>query len=298
MSRPLPGAWKPLRWNEGDDLMSRLRGPGPLVTVELRPPPSDLGYASGVDAWIDPHHSISRLAKSNVFVFLTDDAVGAREEENLGHLASNLGHDVPFSQLVPFLTSKHELEYCLKYAERADASGFKALAVLGGDQNPGLPRCFPHAFQLRQRIRQHLPKMLLGGWANPHRDASEQVEFVADRGFCADFYLTQVVSHHSIQAVEAFLQEAGRQRVEIPGVFGVFYYRSARPETLERLGRFFPVPSAEITHDFDSGLSPEDICARTIKALRKVGADKIYVSNLGQKGVEARLERILQRVGL
>ena len=58
------------------------------------------------------------------------------------------------------------------------------------------------------------------------------------------------------------------------------------------------MPSAEITHDFDSGLSPEDICARTIKALRKVGADKIYVSNLGQKGVEARLERILQRVGL
>lgn len=278
--------------------MSRLRGPGPLVTVELRPPPSALGYASGVDAWIDLHHSISRLAKSDVFVFLTDDAVGVREEENLGHLASNLGHDVPFSQLVPFLTSKHELEYCLKYAERADALGFRALTVLGGDQNVGLPRCFPHAFQLRQRIRQHLPRMLLGGWANPHRDVCEQVGFVADSGFCADFYLTQVVSHHSVHAVETFLQEAGRQGVEIPGVFGVFYYRSARPEMLDWLGRFFPVPSAEITRDFDAGLSPEDICARTIKALRKVGAEKIYVSNLGQRGVEARLERILERVGL
>lgn len=298
MNRPLPGAWKPFRWNEGDDLMSRLRGPGPLVTVELLPPPSDLGYASGVDAWIDLHHSISRLARSEVFIFLTDDAVGAREEENLGHLASNLGHDVPFSQLVPFLTSKHELEYCLKYAERADALGFRALTVLGGDQSVGLPRCFPHAYQLRQRIRQHLPRMLLGGWANPHRDACEQAGFVAAKGFCADFYLTQVVSHHSVHAVETFLQEAGRQGVEIPGVFGVFYYRSARPETLAWLGRFFPVPSVEITRDFDAGLSPEDICARTIKALRKVGAEKIYVSNLGQRGVEARLERVLERVGL
>ena len=83
MNRPLPGAWKPFRWNEGDDLMSRLRGPGPLVTVELRPPARDLAYASGVDAWIDLHHSISRLARSEVFIFLTDDAVGAREEENL-----------------------------------------------------------------------------------------------------------------------------------------------------------------------------------------------------------------------
>ena len=91
-------------------MMRRLRGPDPLVTVELRPPPSALGYASGVDAWIDLHHSISRLARSDVCVFLTDDAVGAREEENLGHLASNLGHDVPFSRLVPFLTSKHALE--------------------------------------------------------------------------------------------------------------------------------------------------------------------------------------------
>lgn len=298
MSRPLPGAWKPFRWNESDDLMSRLRGPGPLVTVELRPPPSDLGYASGVDAWIDLHHSISRLAKSDVFVFLTDDAVGVREEENLAHLASNLGRDVPFSQLVPFLTSKHALEYCLKYAERADALGFKALTVLGGDQNVGIPRCFSHAFELRQRIRQRLPRMLLGGWANPHRDVCEQVGFVADKGFCADFYLTQVVSHHSASAVEAFLQEAGRQGVKIPGIFGVFYYRSARPETLEWLGRFFPVPAAEITRDFDAGLSPEDICARTIKALRKAGAEKIYVSNLGQRGVEARLERILERVGV
>ncbi|GMR12583.1 MAG: hypothetical protein BMS9Abin29_0773 [Gemmatimonadota bacterium] len=297
MSHAPPGAWKPFRWNDSDDLMSRLRGPGPLVTVELRPPPSDLGYASGVDAWIDLHHSISRLAKNEVFVFLTDDAVGEREEENLGHLASNLGRDVPVAQLVPFLTSKHELEYCLKYAERADALGFRALTVLGGDQNVGLPRCFPHAFQLRKRIRQHLPRMLLGGWANPHRDASEQVGFVVDPAYSADFYLTQVVSHHSAHAVEAFLEEAGRRGVEIPGVFGVFYYRSARPETLDWLGRFFPVPSAEITHDFDAGLSPEDICARTIKALRRVGAEKIYVSNLGQRGVEARLARILERVG-
>jgi len=298
MSRPIPRAWRPFRWNEDGDLLSRLRNPGPLVTVELRPPPSDLGYSRGASAWIDLHHSISRLAKNGVFVFLTDDAVGAREEENLSHLASNLGQEVPFSQLVPFLTSKHELEYCLKYAERADALGFKALTVLGGDKNVGLPRCFPHAYELRQQIRQRLPKLTLGGWANPHRDTTEQVGYLADRGLCADFYLTQVVSHHNIRQVEAFLEEARRRGVETPGIFGVFYYRSARQESLERLGKFFPVPAVEVTRDFEAGLSPEDICARTIKTLRNAGADKIYVSNLGQKNVEVRLERILQRVGL
>ena len=69
------------------------------------------------------------------FVFLTDSAVGAQEEDNLRHLVTNLGQDVPRDRIVPFLTAKHSLEYCLSYADRAHQSGFPALVVLGGDKS-------------------------------------------------------------------------------------------------------------------------------------------------------------------
>ena len=46
-----------------------------------------------MDTWIDLNHSIRNLALKDTFVFLTDDAVGSREEENLGHLAANVGSD-------------------------------------------------------------------------------------------------------------------------------------------------------------------------------------------------------------
>ena len=42
-------------------------------------------------------------------------------------------------RLVPFLTSKHSLDYCLMYADRASAHGFGALTVLGGDRTVGQP---------------------------------------------------------------------------------------------------------------------------------------------------------------
>jgi hypothetical protein len=56
----------------------------------------------------------------------------------------NLGRDVPRERIVPFLTAKHSLEYCVSYAERADQQGFPALVVLGGDKLPaeGLARDF------------------------------------------------------------------------------------------------------------------------------------------------------------
>ena len=68
-------------------------------------------------------------------MFLTDSAVGAREENNLRHLVINLGTDVPRDRVVPFLTTKHTMEFCLAYAERAWQQGFPSLVVLGGDQD-------------------------------------------------------------------------------------------------------------------------------------------------------------------
>jgi hypothetical protein len=87
-----------------------------------------------------------------------------------------------------------------------------------------------------------------------------------------------------------------RVGARVPVVYGVFYYRSANPKTLETLSRFFPVPAAELTREFDSGASAVEICARTIRELRAVGAEKIYVSNLGNQGAGRRLARILEHV--
>ena len=275
-------------------VLNRLAADRPLVAVELRPPKSGLSFAQSMNTWIDMYHAIRRLASGDTIIFLTDNAVGQSEEENLGHLTANVAGDVSPSKFVPFLTCKHTLEYCLMYAARAASSGFEALTVLGGDATVGPPRCVEHAYMLRQRIRDRVPSLALGGWANPHRDPERQVDFVLAPEFEAEFYLTQVVSHHSIREVERFLAEARRRGLRYPGVFGVFLYRSANPRTLAELRRFFPVPAEGITRDFASGLSPEEIGARTIRALREVGADKVYVSNLGVRQAGERYRRLVE----
>lgn len=278
------------------DFLERLERPEPLVAVELRPPPADLPSPEGMESWIDLHHALRRLGRLDTAVFLTDDAVGEREEENLRHLVTNLAGDVPRDRLVPFLTCKHSLGYCLRYADRAASRGLEALIVLGGDPSAGPPRCVPHAYQLRERIRSRIPSLVLGGWANPHRPPAEQVGYLLDERFTGEFFLTQVVSHHSAGRVEAFLAEGRRRGVEAPGVFGVFYYRSANPSTLARLSRFFPVPAREVTREFADGATPEQVCARTIRALRDAGARHVYLSNLGHRQAPERLARILDAV--
>ncbi len=283
---------------EPSTLVDHLRRPGPLITVELRPPRSGLSAAEGMDSWIDLNHSIRNLALKDIFVFLTDDAVGSQEEENLGHLAANVGSDVPLSRLVPFLTCKHTIEHSLIYADRAHSLGFEALTVVGGDTSVGPPRCVPHAYMLRQRIRERQPELSLGGWANPHRDVRKQVEYLRSADFSADFYLTQVVSHHTVDRVEAFLEECDRGGVSTPGIFGVFYYWSANPGTLGRLGEFFPVPAEELTREFEAGASPEEVLGKTLDALRAAGAERVYISNLGHRRVQHRLDKALTRAAI
>jgi hypothetical protein len=280
--------------NSATSVLQRLRENRPLAAVELRPPRTGLSHDQTVEVWIDMYHSIQRLARRDTIIFLTDNAVGLSEEENLAHLTSNLAGDVNPARIVPFLTSKHSLEYCLMHAARTASHGYEALTVLGGDHTAGPPRCVPHARELRQLIRRRVPSLDLGGWANPHRSPTEQVDFLLDDRFEAEFYLTQVVSHHSIQAVDRFLQEARRRGVPYPGVFGVFLYRSANAATLARLSDFFPVPAAELTREFEAGLTPEEICARTVRALREVGADKVYLSNLGFQQVDTRYRGIVE----
>ena len=68
------------------NLLERLQDPRPLIAAELRPPRADMSSTDSMDTWIDMYHSIRKLARSDTVVFLTDNAVGKAEEENLQHL--------------------------------------------------------------------------------------------------------------------------------------------------------------------------------------------------------------------
>jgi 5,10-methylenetetrahydrofolate reductase len=269
-----------------------------VIAAELRPPRAELGSQAGMDAWIDTYHAVRGLARRGLRVFLTDSAVGTQEENNLRHLVTNLGRDVQRDHIVPFLTAKHSLDFCLSYAEQAWQQGFPSLVVLGGDKSLGRPRCVEHAWELRALMREREPRLTLGGWANPYADAEAQVRYLTDPAFTAEYYLTQIVNHLDAAPVERFLEATTRHGVTLPGVFGVFYYRSANPRTLQTLSRFLPVPVEALTAEFERGATPLEICARTMQAMMRLGVRNFYVSNLPLIGAASMLDELRTLVGL
>ena len=279
-------------------LLDSLRSGSTVIAAELRPPRAELNSSEGMDAWIDMYHAIKSFTRQDVAVFLTDSAVGTEEEHNLRHLVTNLGNDVPRDHVVPFLTTKHSLDFCLGYAEQAWQHGFPSLVVLGGDKSVGRPRCVNHAWELRREIRAREPRLNLGGWANPYADAARQTDYLAEEAFAAEFYLTQIVSHLDVAPVERFVNEARRRGLDrLPGMFGVFYYRSANPKTLEVLSRFLPVPIEPLAAEFAAGATPVEVCARTLRAMIDIGVRHFYISNLPLMSASSTLNAILERVG-
>ena len=202
---------------------------GPVIAVELRPPAAEVAPDQAVEQWIDLHHVLRTLAAQGRYVFVTDNAVGKAEEENL-------------------LAKK-----------RAAAAGMGGLTVVGGDRDVGPPRCVAHAFELREKIREATPDLLLGGWANPHRTAAEQAGFLTDPRATADFYLTQVVTHHNVSGLGALVRELEDRGSSLQGLAGIFHFRSPNRKTLERLAGYFPVPVEALVADFESGLTPEEL---------------------------------------
>jgi hypothetical protein len=280
-------------YRSGRELDERLRADEPLWGVELRPPLLTAGAGRELESWIDLYHVVRRLAGEDTLLFLTDNAVGAREEESLRHLQANLGGDADLSRVVPFLTAKHPLEYCLRFPERAAAAGHRALVVLGGDRHDGVPRCVPHGADLRRLLRQRFPSLLLGGWVNPYRDPRWQVDLLRREEPPADFLLTQVVSHHDLGPVERLLAAAASTGLSTPVLFGVFFYRSARPETLDRLRRLLPVPVGGLEREFGvEGLDAAAVCERTVAALTRLGVQRFYLCNLPVASAPGLLARL------
>ncbi len=279
------------------NLLHALRATPNVIAAELRPPRAELEAAAGIDAWIDTYHAVRRLTRDDTYVFLTDSAVGAEEEDNVRHLVTNLGPDVSRDRIVPFLTSKHSLEYCLSYADRARQHAIPALVVLGGDRHVGTPRCVEHAYQLRRAIRAVAPDLVLGGWANPHADPATQARLIAAPDFTGEFFLTQIVSHHRVEPVARFVRALEHERVAVSGLFGVFFYRSANARTLAMLSRFLPVPAEELTREFEGTPDPIEVAARTVRAMLDAGARHFYVSNLPLSRAQQTLRAIVERAG-
>jgi 5,10-methylenetetrahydrofolate reductase len=277
-------------------LLKALQNPQPfLLNVEMCPPRMDLPLEASVEAWIDSNRLMRKITSLGRFVFMTDGAIGRREEPNLRHVTINVGTEADRSHIVPILTTKHSLEYCLEFAQRCYTLGFTCLVVLGGDKADDAPRCVEHAYELRRLIRQTVPAMTLGGWANPH-GGKRQVEFMLDPDYSADFYLAQIVSHYQTRSMDEFINETARLAVKIPGIFGVFYYRTSNPKTFNLLSQFLPVPVDELQRDFAAGVHPEEICARSVVALLQRGVKNIYISNLPMPTAVQTFSRIESRV--
>src|ERR1043166_9720414 len=139
-----------------------------LIHVEMCPPRMDLPMEQSVEALIESNHLMRKITALRRFVFMTDGAIGRREEPNLRHVTINLGPGADRSRIIPILTTKHSLEYCLEFAKRSYLLGFSSLVVLGGDKSDGPPRGVEHAYELRRLIRGSVPGITLGGWASPH----------------------------------------------------------------------------------------------------------------------------------
>src|SRR5262249_62101046 len=112
-------------------ILTALLNPKKLrLNVEMCPPRVDLPLEDSVDAWIDSNRLMRKIASLGRFVFMTDGAIGRREEPNLRHVTINLGPDADRSRIIPILTTKDSLEYCLEFVKRSNAFGFPSLVAL------------------------------------------------------------------------------------------------------------------------------------------------------------------------
>ena len=189
--------------------------------------------------------------------------------------------------IVPFLTSKHSIEYCLMHASRAASHGFEALTVLGGDHTAGPPRCVPHARELRALIRQRVPRPRPRRLGQPSSAGNEQVDYLLD-----DDSKPSSISPRSCLTTASVRWSGFSRRpaggvCRIQGSSGCFFTGAPLPATLAQAGRLLPGagrrtdPRIRSRHD-----ARGDLRQLGPRCLSEVGADKVYLSNLGVHQVE------------
>jgi hypothetical protein len=244
------------------DLFERRCDPARSVfAAELRPPQAELAAAEGMDAWIDTYHAVRKLTRQGTFVFLTDSAVGSQEEDNLRISSPTSARRAARAHRA--VSDREAFAGLLRVvcgarppARLSRRSWCSAATSRSARRDP-----VEHAWQLREMVRRRGNPLILGGWANPHAEPDRQAEYLAASNFNAEFYLTQVVSHHDADRVARFVAATERKGVTLPALFGVFFYRSANPKTLAALESFLPVPTDALAREFAAGATAEDVCA-------------------------------------
>ena len=195
--------------------------------------------------------------------------------------------------------AKHSLEYCLSYAERAQQSGFPALVVLGGDKASASPRRSSTPGSCGSSFGNAIRRSILGGWANPHARCRAA-------GGLPD--------HARVSG--GVLSDAGREPPPRrngrrgsswpPSRRGVRCREcSASSITGARIrGRWrrweglFRCPPKGCRASSRPARPPEEICARTIRALLDAGARHFYISNLPIGRAQQVLASVLEKVGV
>ena len=166
-----------------------------------RAPSSD--PLEGMDAWIDTYHAIRALDAPGRRRSSSPTAPSARRKRTTcGTSSRTSGATLPRDRVVPFLTSKHSLDFCLSLCRAGVAARVsRRSSCSAATRRVGRPRCVEHAWELRQRDprARAAPRRSAAGRIRTPMPA-QQVDFLLDDSFTAEFYLTQVVSHLDMRA--------------------------------------------------------------------------------------------------
>ena len=145
-------------------------------------------------------HATTRsvVSRGRMPVFLTDSAVGTEEEHNLRHLSPTLAATCRATRRA--VPDDQALARLLPVVRRAGVAARVSVARRARRRQDGRPpRCVEHAWELRRLIREREPRSRSAD--GPTRTPSERAgRFPARLALHAEFYLTQIVSHHECRA--------------------------------------------------------------------------------------------------
>ena len=194
-------------------LVEQLKSGTPVIAAELRPPRAELETAASMDAWIDTYHAVRGLTRGG-HVRLPDRQrrrpEGRRQPPPPRHQSRHRRAALA-RRPVPDLQAHVGVLPRLRRSRAAPR-----LRVAGGPRRRQARRA---AALRRARLAaaRDDPRARAGAGARadgPIRtaNAAAQVQHLLDDRVTAEFYLTQIVSHHSRPAVERFLAEARAPR--------------------------------------------------------------------------------------
>ena len=211
--------------------LGSLQSGNTVIAAELRPPRAELGSAEGMDAWIDTYHAVTRahapgcrgVPHRRRGRHPGREQPAASRHQSRARPAARPRRAVPDDEaFAGFLSELCRTGVAARVSgagrprRRSDARASRAASTTRGSCATRSGCASRVCSSGAGRIRTPIP--------------SRQVDYLVHDNLNADFYLTQVVSHLDSAPVARFVEETRRRGLDrLPGMFGVFYYRSANP---------------------------------------------------------------------